>query len=154
MTQAQLKMKKMQALGSMWLHPLLTTLMMALQAMAFLNKKQFSSLTKSHQRALSNEMVDQSTIPVIEDEPPLIETLGHSSRGRQCRMSCIIHDSVEEGLSQNFAWALSANINQKTIDPIVFLCNGYDLKHDAELGMQEQIKHPIAFHAEMMGDIM
>jgi hypothetical protein len=29
-----------------------------------------------------------------------------------------------------------------------------DLFHDAHLQLQERIRYPIAFHAEMMGDIM
>ncbi len=31
---------------------------------------------------------------------------------------------------------------------------GEDLFHDAHLGLQERMRNPIAFHAEMMGDIM
>ncbi len=29
-----------------------------------------------------------------------------------------------------------------------------ELEHDQHLELQEQMRHPIAFHAEMMGDIM
>jgi hypothetical protein len=29
-----------------------------------------------------------------------------------------------------------------------------DRKHDEHLALQERMRHPIAFHAEMMGDIM
>ena len=30
----------------------------------------------------------------------------------------------------------------------------YALDHDFHLGLQDRMRHPIAFHAEMMGDIM
>ncbi len=29
-----------------------------------------------------------------------------------------------------------------------------ELEHDAHLELQERMRHPITFHAEMMGDIM
>jgi hypothetical protein len=31
---------------------------------------------------------------------------------------------------------------------------GEDCEHDEHLALQERMRHPIAFHAEMMGDIM
>ena len=57
------------------------------------------------QSAKQWDQADQNTITVFEEDsqPPLIETLEHSSRGRQCKMSCVIQDSVEQGFSQNFA---------------------------------------------------
>ena len=60
-----------------------------------------------------------------------------------CHCKRKAYDSVKQRFSQNFA-----------MDPIVFLGNNSDLKHGAELGMHEWMRHPIAFHAEMMGDIM
>ena len=85
--------------------------------------------------------------------PVLRHEFGVSSRGRQRQMSRRMQESVTAGYQRNFAQAFSALIADES-DDCGFIGNDYDRRHDAELAMQERMRNPIAFHAEMMGDTM
>ncbi len=60
-------------------------------------------------------------------------------------------DAAADGYLHNFTQAMAAYTANNV--PIVL---GYDFysQHDYELSLQEQMWHPIAFHAEMNGNIM
>jgi len=68
-------------------------------------------------------------------------TAGTSQRGRVHMMSRRMAESIAQGLHHM--------AHQST-----FKETDEDLFHDAHLELQEQMQNPIAFHAEMMGDIM
>jgi len=76
---------------------------------------------------------------------------GTSSRGRQRTMSRRMQDATAQGLIQNFNQAMLSTAPR---DQPILLGNDFDVRHDYELAIQERMRHPIAFHAEMMGDIM
>ena len=48
--------------------------------------------------------------------------------------------------------AIHGNKNYYVADSVGFI--DFDKAHDDHLDLQERMRHPIAFHAEMMGDIM
>ncbi len=62
-----------------------------------------------------------------------------------------MQDATSQGLLRNFNQAM---LSTTLHDRPVFLGNDFDVKHDIEVAMQEHMCHPIAFHAEMMGNIM
>jgi hypothetical protein len=64
-----------------------------------------------------------------------------SQRGRVCTMSRRIAESIAQGMHHV--------ARQSTIGE-----TDEDLFHDAHLDLQERMRNPVAFHAEMMGDIM
>ncbi len=66
-------------------------------------------------------------------------------------MSRRMQDATADGYLRNFTQAMAAYTPDNT--PI-FLGNDFCAWHDYELGLQERMRHPIAFHAEMNGDIM
>jgi hypothetical protein len=73
---------------------------------------------------------------------------GTSQRGQVCAMSQRMVESVSQrdfygnqGMHYMASQATTSNTDE-------------DLFHDAYLQLQEQMRNPIAFHAEMMGDIM
>jgi hypothetical protein len=68
-------------------------------------------------------------------------TAGTSQRGRVCTMSRRMVESVAQGLHHMAHQSTFEETNE-------------DLFHDAHLALQERMQNPIAFHAEMMGDIM
>ncbi len=68
-------------------------------------------------------------------------TADTSQRGRVCTMSQRMAESVAQGLHHM--------AHQSTFEE-----TDEDLFHDAHLELQERMRNPIAFHAEMMGDIM
>jgi hypothetical protein len=68
-------------------------------------------------------------------------TAGTSQRGQVCTMSQRMAESVAQGLHHM--------AHQSTFEE-----TDEDLFHDAHLELQEWMQNPIAFHAEMMGDIM
>jgi hypothetical protein len=68
-------------------------------------------------------------------------TAGTSQRGRVRTMSRRMAESVAQGLHHI--------AHQSTFEE-----TDEDLFHDAHLELQERMQSPIAFHAEMMGDIM
>ncbi len=71
----------------------------------------------------------------------LTVTAGTSQHGRVCTMSQRMAESVTQGMHHM--------AHQSTIDE-----TNEDLFHDAHLKLQEQMQNPIAFHTEMMGDIL
>ena len=66
-------------------------------------------------------------------------------------MSHTIQDSIDQGLSWNFAEAMATSIDGSVP---VFLGNDYYARHNYKLEIQECMQHLVAFHAEMMGAIM
>jgi hypothetical protein len=73
---------------------------------------------------------------------------GTSQRGRVCTMSQRMAESVSQqdfygnqGMHYMASQATTGNTDE-------------DHFHDAHLQLQEHMRNPIAFHAEMMGDIM
>jgi hypothetical protein len=78
---------------------------------------------------------------------------GTSSRGRVCTMTRAMADSIDQrsffgssGMHYMSAHATTACNSDGQTDE--------DLQHEEHLSIQDRISHPIAFHAEMMGDIM
>ncbi len=86
------------------------------------------------------------TEEVIPVKPTV--TAGTSQRGQICTMSQRMAESVSQ---QNFYGDQSMHYmaSQATTGD-----TDEDLFHDAHLQLQEQMRNPIRFHAEMMGDIM
>jgi hypothetical protein len=74
---------------------------------------------------------------------------GTSSRGRQRKMSRAMAESVSQrdfyGNRNMYYMAAQGTFNGQT---------EADLFHDSHLELQDRMRNPIAFHAEMMGDIM
>ncbi len=68
-------------------------------------------------------------------------TAGTSQRGQVCMMSRRTAESIAQGMHHV--------AHQSTIEE-----TDEDLFHNAHLDLQEHMRNPIAFHAEMMGDIM
>ncbi len=79
---------------------------------------------------------------------------GTSSRGRRRKMSRRIQESTAQGLMKNFNQAMQASAELSEYNTSVYLGNDFDVRHDHKLQLQERMRHPISFHAEMMGDIM
>jgi hypothetical protein len=75
-------------------------------------------------------------------------TAGASRRGRARTMSRKIADSV----SQRDFYG-NTNMHYMALQSLMGETDE-DLFHDAHLELQERVRNPIAFHAEMMGDIM
>ncbi len=79
--------------------------------------------------------------------------MGTSSCGCVRTMTRAMADSIDQrsffgssGMHYMSAHATTAcNSNGQTYE---------DLQHDEHLSIQDRMSHPIAFHAEMMGDIM
>ncbi len=69
-------------------------------------------------------------------------------------MSRRMQESTAQGLMKNFNQAMQASTDTSQYDTPVYLGNDFDARHDYELELQERMRHPISFHAEMMGDIM
>jgi hypothetical protein len=82
------------------------------------------------------------------DTPSTPVTAGTSQRGRVRTMSRRMADSVSQ---RDFYGARDMHYmaHKSTIGE-----TPEDLFHDAHLELQERMRNPIAFHAEMMGDIM
>ncbi len=78
---------------------------------------------------------------------------GISSRGRARRMSRAMQDSVSQ-------WSFYGNWGMHYMENMAVLSDPmeaeiqYIKEHEEHLSLQERMRHPIAFHAEMMGDIM
>jgi hypothetical protein len=87
-----------------------------------------------------------TTDEVMPVEPTV--TAGTSQRGQVCTMS---QRMVESTSQQNFYGdqGMQYMASQATTGH-----TDEDLFHDAHLQLQEQMRNPIAFHAEMMGDII
>jgi hypothetical protein len=84
------------------------------------------------------------------DTPSLSPTAGTSLRGRVRTMSRRMADSVSQrdffGARNMHYMAHKSTVGENKYENDVF--------HDAHLELQERMRNPIAFHAEMMGDIM
>jgi hypothetical protein len=87
----------------------------------------------------------------MTDEMTTVEptiAAGTSQRGRVCTMSRRMAESVSQQDfygNQGMHYMASQATNGDTNE---------DLFHDAHLQLQERMRNPIEFHAEMMGDIM
>jgi len=68
-------------------------------------------------------------------------TAGTSQHGWVCTMSRRMAESITQGLHHMAHKYITGETDE-------------DLFHDAHLELQEHMRNPIAFHAEMMGDIM
>jgi hypothetical protein len=87
-----------------------------------------------------------TTEGVMPVEPTV--TAGTSQRGRVCTMSQRMVESVSQRNfygEQGMHYMSSQAATGKTDE---------DLFHDSHLQLQEQMRNPITFHAEMMDDIM
>jgi hypothetical protein len=92
----------------------------------------------------------QNQVPEVLGVPAEVPVqAGTSSRGRARRMTRAMAESVSQqqfyGRSNMHYMASSAMLTGQTDE---------DHEHDEHLALQEWMRHPIAFHAEMMGDIM
>ncbi len=99
-----------------------------------------------------NEGVTASQLPSqpSHDSADLQDTsssAGTSLRGRVCKMSRAMAESVSQ---QDFYGRdkMHYMASQAVCE------NDYDHLHDSHLDLQDPMRHPIAFLAEMMGDIM
>jgi hypothetical protein len=68
-------------------------------------------------------------------------------------MTCAMADSIDQ---RSFFGSLDMHYMSA---PATTACNSdsqsdEDLQHEEHLSLQDRMSHPIAFHAEMMGDIM
>ncbi len=93
--------------------------------------------------------------PVTHIVPPVTPTphAGTSTRGCVCTMTRAMAESVDQrnffGPSKMHYMAHRATTARDGDGQTV-----EDRQHDAHLDLQDRMSHPIAFHAEMMGDIM
>ena len=92
----------------------------------------------------------QNQAPEVSEVPAEVPAqAGTSSRGRARRMTRAMAESVSQqqfyGRSNMHYMASSAMVTGQTDE---------DHEHDEHLALQDRMRHPIAFHAEMMGDIM
>jgi hypothetical protein len=88
----------------------------------------------SHQSRASHQNEGFTSI-----EPTV--TAGTSQRGRVCKMSRRMAESVAQGMHH-----IAHQSTLSETDEYLF--------HDTHLELQERMQNPIAFHAEMMGDIL
>jgi hypothetical protein len=102
-------------------------------------------VSENSHTSLQNQS-SHTTDEMMPVEPTV--TAGTSQRGRVCTMSQRMAESVSQqdfytnqGMHYMASQATSGNTDE-------------DLFNDAHLQLQEQMRNPIAFHAEMMGDIM
>ena len=96
----------------------------------------------------SEESQDTELMQPEGDAPSTPVTAGTSQRGRVRTMSRCMADSVSQrnfyGI-RNMHYMAHKSTIRETDD---------NLFHDVHLELQERMRNPIAFHAEMMGDIM
>jgi hypothetical protein len=76
---------------------------------------------------------------------------GTSTQGRARRMTRAMAESVSQ---QDFYGQSQMHYMASSATGFVTGQTDEDCKHDDHLALQECMRHPIAFHAEMMGDIM
>ena len=90
-----------------------------------------------------------ATVENVPDTP----TAGISSRGRVRKMSRAMQDSVSQ---RDFYGNRGMHYmgNKATLSVTEEAEEQCILEHENHLSLQERMRHPIAFHAEMMGDIM
>ncbi len=109
---------------------------------SILEALQVSKNSHTSQRNQSSHMTDE----MMPDEP--IVTAGTSQRGQVRTMSWRMAESVSQ-------WDFYGNQGMQYIAFQATTGNmDEDLFHDAHLQLQEHMRNPIMFHAEMMGDIM
>ncbi len=80
---------------------------------------------------------------------PALPNASTSSHGRQHKMSRAMAESVFQWNfygNRNMYYMITQGISEGQTEP--------DLFHNSHLELQECMRNPIAFHAEMMGDIM
>ena len=115
-----------------------------------------ASFTNDISDDVNDSLVSEGVMVSEGADAPLPSTpaasAGTSSRGRVRTMSRAMQDSVSQRSfygesNMHYMQALQA----VTVEEAEFQ---YALDHDFHLGLQDRMRHPIAFHAEMMGDIM
>jgi hypothetical protein len=93
--------------------------------------------------------------PVTHTVPPVTPSphAGTSSPGHVHTMTLTMDESVDQrnffGTSKMHYMVHNATTARDNDGQTV-----EDRQHDAHLDLQDHMSHPIAFHAEMMGDIM
>ena len=97
--------------------------------------------------------VSEGDIALESHDETIAPSAGTSSRGRARKMSKAMQDSVSQrsfygksGMHYMGNKAQTSNLEDAE--------EQYIKEHDEHLSLQERMRHPIAFHAEMMGDIM
>eukprot|EP00956_Cyclotella_meneghiniana_P025434 scaffold53086_cov60-Cyclotella_meneghiniana.AAC.2 len=110
--------------------------------------------------SFTNDVSDDASLPdtspqdaqVSEGASASSSSAGISSRGRQRTLSRAMQESIA---SRDFFGDKDMHYMQAhaAITPEEAEFN-YAREHDQHLSLQERMRHPIAFHAEMMGDIM
>ncbi len=106
-----------------------------------------SQATVSSGNACTSQAPPQAEgVPTIE---PMV-TAGTSRSGRICTMS----RKMAESTSQWDFFGTSGMHYMANLSTAAFDETPEDLFHDYHLDLQERMQNPIAFHAEMMGDIM
>jgi hypothetical protein len=88
----------------------------------------------SHQSRVSHQNEGVTSV-----EPTV--TASTSQRGQVCKMPRRMAESVTQGMHHMAHQSTLSETNE-------------DLFHDTHLELQEQMQNPIAFHAEIMGDIL
>jgi hypothetical protein len=121
-----------------------------------ISSEEISVVPPFHEFAADNQSISDGDSQVTENARPSCQswashqnegvtsikptvTAGTSQRGRDCKMS----QRMAESVSQDHM------AHQSTLCEI-----NEDLFHDPHLELQEQMQNPIAFHAEMIGDIL
>jgi hypothetical protein len=105
-----------------------------------------SATPPSSTRAARTSLLSQASEGATSTNPNM--SAGTSQRGRVCTMSKKMADSANQrGFFGDKGMHYMANYSAIKETP-------EDLFHDQHLELQERMPHPIAFHAEMMGDIM
>ncbi len=110
----------------------------------------YHEINDSESIATAPEILQQAyDIPPREDVPlPNISLdTGTSSRGRMRKMSQAMAESVSqrEFFGKDKMHYMAAHAVTE---------HDYDCAHDLHLSLQDGMRHPIAFLAEMMGDVM
>ena len=92
---------------------------------------------------------DEST----NDSDTTLPTAGISSRGRTRKLSRAMQDSISQ---RDFYGIRGMHyMGNRAINTVPHDAEEECIhEHDAQLELQERMRHPIAFHAEMMGDTM
>jgi hypothetical protein len=110
-----------------------------------------NSVSEASQVSENSHTSQQNQSSHTTDEMTTVEptiAAGISQRGQVCTMSQRMAESMSQrdfygnqGMHYMASQATTGNTDE-------------DLFHDAHLQLQEHMRNPIAFHAEMMGDIM
>jgi hypothetical protein len=105
-----------------------------------------------------NQVIPLQTEPIWNSKPEEIQVSGGiSSRERQHTLSCAMQESIAQkdffGCTSMHYMAASASDPTAEDESRVSLMSEDDF-HNWHLELQDRMSHPIAFYAEMMGDIM